>query len=47
MEIGVGLILIVWLLALLTTQYKALRTYEVLENDKIISSGLEEGKMSV
>ena len=47
MEIGVGLILIVWLIALLTTQRKALKTYEVLENDKVISSGLEEGKMEI
>lgn len=45
MEIGVGIILIVWLTALLATQQKALKTYEVLEGQQIISSGEEEGKV--
>lgn len=45
MEIGVGVILIVWLMALLRTQQKALKTYEHLETQKVISSGMEEGKM--
>ncbi|WP_054741489.1 hypothetical protein [Cellulosilyticum ruminicola] len=45
MEIGVGLILIVWLGALLRTQQKALKTYDGLETKKVISSGMEEGKM--
>lgn len=43
----IGLILIVWLAALLGAQHRAQKTYKVLEKDKIIKSGLEEGKMEV
>ncbi len=45
MEIGVGVILIVWLMALLRTQQRALKTYERLETQKVISSDMEECKM--
>lgn len=45
MELGIGLILIVWLVALLGTQHKAQKTYARVEKEKIIKSGLEESRM--
>nr|WP_302597902.1 hypothetical protein [uncultured Cellulosilyticum sp.] len=47
MELGIGLILIVWLVALLSTQHRAKKTYELLEKEKIIKSGLDESRMEV
>lgn len=47
MELGIGLILIVWLAALLNTQHKAQKTYEHIEKEKIIKSGLDESHIEV
>ncbi len=47
MELGVGLIMTVWLVALLGTKHKAQKTYNILEKEKVIHSGLDESSMEV
>ena len=45
MEIWISVILFLWLVALLYTQYKGRQKYKVIEHTQLIGSDLEEGKL--